>query len=224
MHSVLIIEDDTNISDHLKLLLTKESCHVTQFTQPSELLEFINKKSSYDCIILDRLIGTLDTKNYLKQIRNNNPLSTLLIVSAINTPAERAELINLGADDYIGKPFVDQELVARFRSLLRRGSSQRPQYRQLGTAVLDMEKRLLLMRDKSEMLPSKEFLLLKILSDDIGKVYEKNYLLEMVWSFESTVESNVLEVTVANLRKKLNHLQTDFAIKNMRNSGYWIEI
>lgn len=224
MHSVLVVEDDKTISNHLKNLLSKESCSTTQIGDTASFLEFVGKKNQYDAILLDRLIGHLDTKQFLKQIKNNNPQSSLLIISAINTPAERAELINLGADDYIGKPFVDLELLARVRSLLRRGATQRPMYRQLHSAVLDLEKRLLMMGEKSEMLPSKEFLLLKVLSDDIGKVYEKNFLLEAVWGFDSEVESNVLEVTIGNLRKKINHLQADFEIKNMRNSGYWIEI
>ncbi|MBY0384557.1 response regulator transcription factor [bacterium] len=224
MHSVLLVEDDKVISNHIRDLLVKESCHITQIDTMALFLEFVNKKSQYDGIILDRLIGTLDTKQFLKQIKSNNPQSSLLIVSAINTPAERAELINLGADDYIGKPFVDQELLARLRSLLRRGTTQRPQYRQLKSAVLDLDKRLLLCGDKSEMLPGKEFLLLKVLSDDIGKVYDKNFLLETVWGLDSAVESNVLEVTIGNLRKKILSLGGNFEIKNMRNSGYWIEI
>jgi DNA-binding response OmpR family regulator len=224
MHSVVIIEDDKTILSHVKNLLSKESCVVTTIDGPALFLDFVNQKNSYDCIVLDRLVGHLDTKTYLKQIKNNNPHAGVLIVSAINTPSERAELINLGADDYIGKPFVDQELLARLRSLLRRGSTQRVQYRQLNSAILDLEKRLLMVAEKSEMLPSKEFLLLKVLTDDVGKVYEKNYLLETVWGFDSSVESNVLEVTIANLRKKISYLKANFEIKNMRNSGYWIEI
>lgn len=224
MHSIVLAEDDKIISNHIRDLLVKESCQITQIDSMDMFLEFVTKKNQYDGIILDRLIGTLDTKQFLKQIKANNPHASLLVVSAINTPAERAELINLGADDYIGKPFVDQELLARLRSLLRRGATQRPQYRQLKSAVLDLDKRLLLCGEKSEMLPGKEFLLLKVLSDDIGKVYDKNFLLETVWGLDSAVESNVLEVTIGNLRKKILALGGNFEIKNMRNSGYWIEI
>lgn len=224
MHSVLIVEDDKTISNHIKNILSKESCTISQISEVSSFLDFVSKKQPFDGIVLDRLLGTIDTKQYLKQIKNNNPQASILIVSAINTPSERAEVINLGADDYIGKPFVDQELVARIKSLLRRGAVARPQYRQLNSAILDLEKRLLLMGEKSEMLPSKEFMLLKVLSEDIGKVYEKNFLLETVWGIDSTFESNVLEVTMGNLRRKIVSLQADFEIKNMRNSGYWIEI
>jgi DNA-binding response OmpR family regulator len=224
MQSVLIVEDDITISSHIKNLLLKESCTVQQIEDAAGFLEFVHKKTQYDGIVLDRLIGSYDTKQFLKQIRSNNPQASLLIVSAINTPAERAELINLGADDYIGKPFVDQELLARMKSLLRRGSTQRSQYRQLKNAVLDLEKRLLICGEKSEMLPSKEFMLLKVLSDDVGKVFEKNFLLETVWGVDSSVESNVLEVTIGNLRKKIIQLKAEFQIKNMRNSGYWVEI
>ncbi len=224
MNSILIVEDDKTISNHIKNILSKESCTIVQIEDVASFLDFVGKKQSYDGIILDRLLGTIDTKKYLKQIKNNNPQSSLLVVSAINTPSERAEVINLGADDYIGKPFVDQELLARIKSLLRRGTVARPQYRQLKSAILDLEKRLLLMGEKSEMLPSKEFTLIKVLSDDIGKVYEKNFLLETVWGIDSTFESNVLEVTMGNLRRKIISLGADFEIKNMRNSGYWIEI
>lgn len=224
MQSILIIEDDKTIATHIYQLLTKESFSVSLIQEAGAFLEFVQNKKYFDGIVMDRLIGPIDTKQYLKQIKSSNPTSHLIVVSAINTPAERAEVINLGADDYIGKPFVDQELLARIKSLLRRTHGQRSPYRQLGSAILDLEKRQLLMAEKSEMLPSKEFQLLKVLTDDIGKVFEKNFLLETIWGFESTVESNVLEVTVGNLRKKILSLKANFEIKNMRNTGYWIEI
>jgi DNA-binding response OmpR family regulator len=130
--------------------------------------------------------------------------------------------LQLGADDYMGKPFLSQELIARVRALVRRSSSPE-KYRQLGSTILNISQRSLSFEDRSELLPAKEFLVLKLLTDDIGKVFSRVEILESVWGSSSEVETNVVESVITSLRRRLANLGSKVEIKNMRNAGYWIE-
>jgi DNA-binding response OmpR family regulator len=151
------------------------------------------------------------------------PSAAILVISAINTPVERAELLNLGADDYLGKPFLSQELMARMHAIMRRASAAQGNYRKIGDLVLDIPRRILSYGDVYESMPTKEFMLIKLLSEDTGRVFSRNELLDTVWGNAFEVETNVVEATIANLRKRITQLGSRVQIKNMRSVGYFLE-
>lgn len=223
MNRVLVVEDDRRLASHVCRLAEEEGFLAYHLSTIIELEHFLDIRQSFDIVVLDRLVGGLDTKTRLHEIKRRWPSTPILVLSAINTPLERAEMLNLGVDDYLGKPFLSQELFARIRALIRRGQIRSSGYKEVGSLVLDVQKRILILGDKQESLPAKEYLLFKVLSDDLGRVFSKSDLLDLVWSGALDIETNVVEATVANLRKRLLHLGASLQIKNSRNVGYWIE-
>lgn len=223
MRRVLLVEDDIRISEHITKLLQAEGMAVDSATNMSELDTYMSRPSEPQAVILDRLLGQSDSKERMSDIKKRWPSIAILIISAINTPVERAELLNLGADDYLGKPFLSQELLARVHAILRRSAASQGNYRKVGDLVLDIPRRILSSGNFYESLPTKEFMLMKLLSEDSGRVFSRNELLDMVWGNALEVETNVVEATIANLRKRITHLGSSVQIKNMRNVGYFLE-
>lgn len=220
---LLLIEDDITLAEHLLPNLKDHGFLVNHVANATELKESLQFPEKIDAIILDRLLGSTDTKNLLPQIRKAWPLIPILVLSAISTPSERTDLINLGADDYMGKPFMTLELVARVRALLRRTSVPVGGYLHIGNVMIDSVKRIVSVGETAESLPAKEFLLLKVLCEEPGRVWSKNQLLDYVWGHSTDVDTNVVEATTTNVRKKLLGMGAKVSIKNMRNVGYWIE-
>jgi DNA-binding response OmpR family regulator len=142
-----------------------------------------------------------------------------MILSAIGTSSEKAALLDLGADDYLAKPFAGDELVARVRVLLRRNNPEL----KFGNLVLNSETRTMRVDEHETALQNKEYLLLRTLMQSPGKVFNKAYLYKKVWEMSEDVESNVVETTVNKLRRRLKDAGTSVQIKNVRNTGYWIE-
>ena len=221
--TILIIEDDPKVQSFLKDSLESDFSPVVTFSdfpQDSEL----NKFEAPLTIILDRLLGNSDTKSELPALRKKYPECSILVLSAINTPSERSEILDLGADDYMGKPFSLVELKSRIRSLTRRTSKAiQTKYLKLESTILDLHLRTLSVGEERVNLSSKEFELFYVLGKNVGRVYSKFELMDKVWEANLEIESNVLEVTIMNLRKKLTDLKSNVQICSKRNVGYWIE-
>lgn len=223
MKQVLLIEDDRRLAEHIGGLIHAEGIAVQHASSISELVDYINSGENFSAIILDRMMGGSDTKSKVSDLKRRWPNAPICVLSAINTPLERAELLDLGVDDYVGKPFFSSELLARLRALMRRPRAAPSSYVEIGDLILDVSRRLLLKGDQQQILTGKEFLLMKLLSDEVGRVFSKVQLLEMVWSSSLEVETNVVEATMTNLRKRIQQLNSTVQIKNMRNAGYWLE-
>ena len=178
-----------------------------------------------DVVILDRLLRQHDSLAHLKDIKESFPAAKVLILSAINTSNEKASALDLGADDYLGKPFSTTELLARVRALSRRLSAQAvPTHLRCGNLVLDIAARSALVGERKLNLPNKEFLVLRALAQQPGRVLKKATLVEQIWESSVEAETNVVEATITNLRRKLEDTSANVKIKNMRNAGYWIEV
>lgn len=223
MKSILLVEDDQRLSHQILLSLQEAGFIAESVSTPEELEQTILYPRNFDLILLDRLVGHLDTKNKISEIKTRWPEAAILTVSAINTPTERAELINLGSDDYLGKPFLTDEFIARIRSLLRRTPEPKTEVKRIGKSLLDLKNRRISVGVKFETLPAKEFLILSALLSTPGRVISRAEMLESVWGNINHSETNLVEATVTNLRRRLSGLDCGFEIKNQRNSGYWIE-
>lgn len=222
--SILIIEDDLKVQSFLRESLEAEFSPVYVLsTFPSEE-DLRSVPSDPQTIILDRLLGIVDSKSGLSFLRKKFPQSAILMLSAINSPSERSELLDLGADDYMGKPFSIVELKARIRALARRGRQVEPMnYVQLDSTILDLLQRTLSVGENRRSLSAKEFELFSVFAKHPGRVFSKLELLDRVWQTNLEIESNVLEVTVMNLRKKLSEINSTVQISSKRNLGYWLE-
>jgi DNA-binding response OmpR family regulator len=219
----LLIEDDARLAGHLISSLRDQGFIVTHAWNRHNIFKILSESSVFDIVILDRMLGTLDAKEFVSEIKRKWPTAPILVLSAISTPNERTDLLDMGADDYIGKPFSTNELIARLRALVRRNHPPSANFIKIGNLVIDFMKRIVSIGDTAENLPAKEFLLLRALSQEVGRVWSKTDLLDYVWGHNVNVDSNVVEATVTNLRKRLAAIGAHVQIKNMRNVGYWIE-
>ncbi|MCC6137670.1 MAG: response regulator transcription factor [Bdellovibrionaceae bacterium] len=219
----LLIEDDAEIAAFVSQYLNTKGVAVTLAANRSEIEAVLRRRDEYTCIVLDRLIENFDTKSILPEFKKIWPQVPIIVLSAISTPEEKTELLNMGVDDYLGKPFSAGELFARIQARSRQTFSTQEQFLRLGNTVVDLLKRRVMVNDQQLNLPSKEFLLLQNLIKEPGKVWSKTDLLDSIWGTYLKSESNVVETTVMNLRKKLAEVGSNINVKNSRNSGYWIE-
>lgn len=220
---ILLVEDDNEISQFVCQYLNTKGVAVTPAMNRSDIEAAFRSQEPFSCIVLDRLIENIDTKTLLPQFKKTWPNTPIIVLSAISSPEEKTELLNMGVDDYLGKPFSAGELLARIQARSRNVAPTTEQFLKLGNTVVDVIKRKVLVKDQQVVLPSKEFLLIQILIKEPGKVWSKTDLLDSIWGTYLKSESNVVETTIMNLRKKLADMQSDLNIKNSRNSGYWIE-
>lgn len=220
---LLLLEDDLKLAALLCKSLKEIGFNTEHSANIHDFREIFKFTPQVDFIIMDRLLGGEDSKSLISELRKLKPQTPIIILSAISTPNEKTEILNLGADDYMGKPFSSQELIARIRALLRRSLVPAQNYIQVGNLIIDSTKRIISVEDRNGQLPAKEFMLLHTLSQQVGRIWNKNDLLDYVWGQSSEVETNVVEATIANIRKKLNELGATVSIKNARNIGYWIE-
>ncbi len=221
MSEILVLEDDEKLGTYLLNYLKTNGYETTLTTNFDEFENSLDSKVKL--MILDRLIGKTDIKEKISLIKKLASQCPIIIVSAINTPHEKAELLNLGVDDYLGKPFSIQELMARVKALLRRTNQAHSYFIKMGNTLIDTNKRSISVEENTEIVPAKEFLLLSTLAQNPGRVWNKNDLLDIVWGASFAVDTNVVESTIANLRKRLVSLKSNLEIRNMRNAGYWLE-
>lgn len=217
---ILIVEDEAKLINYLVLRMTDEGFAPSIMSAYSDLITLANTPElDFEVMVLDRLLQGIDSATLIPQLKKNSPDLKILIVSAINTSSEKAALLDLGADDYLEKPFDMDELVARIRVLLRRKQTTLL----LGNVHLNLDKRTTIIGNQECLLQNKEFLLLKTFITSPGKIFNKNFLYEHVWEMSTEVESNVVEATVNKLRRRLEETGANISIKSMRNKGYWIE-
>lgn len=219
---LLLIEDDAKLAEHLGQNLKEHGFVVKPVGAVVDLKEVLTSSTPYEFILMDRLLGATDSKVFLPDIKKKWPMAPIIVLSAISTPNERTDLINLGADDYLGKPFSTQELIARMRSLLRRSANPVGNFLQVDDLVVDLIRRVISVGDRAENLPTREFALLRTLAQDPARVWSKDELLDYVWGHNANVDTNVVESTIANVRRKLSEIGASVTIRNMRNAGYWI--
>ena len=225
--SILVVEDEVRVLDFLTEALRKEGYTVhgaETFEAAVQSIE--NLSNELDVLILDRLLHRTDAIGLISRARGKCPQARILILSTINSPDQKAAALDLGADDYMAKPFTLVELSARVRSLSRRHENRKGPETYIYTArnlqVNALEHKAAV-NGKTVDLSNKEYLLLLTLIQHPGRVFNKFQLLDKVWDTQFDIESNVVEVTVKNVRKKLLVAQSTAEILSRRNIGYWIE-
>lgn len=227
MH-VLVIEDDPRLSQYLNEALSREGYTI-------EICESIQEVESYmasqneapKLVILDRMLGREDGGVLIPKLKLRYPDLGVVVLSSLDMPSEKARLIDSGAEDYLSKPFSLEELTARLRMVARRNSGGATKtdsfIRMLGNLSLDLKSQLASVAGEKLSLTRKEFQLLSLLMDSPGRVYNRFQILDRVWEIERLTESNVVETSIKNLRRKLEEAESTARIESRRNVGYWIE-
>jgi DNA-binding response OmpR family regulator len=218
---ILILEDEVNLANKLKITLEENNYEVSLSFSINDFLKKI-KEQSVDIIILDRLIGEEDSLNFLNTIKQDSGNSQILILSAIDSPFEKANSLNLGADEYISKPFEVVELVARLKKLSKKINTIETSF-SFSDIHLNLIKQAAFCGENDLNLSVKEFTILFLFSKEPSKIFTKERLLTDVWNFNAETKTNVVESTINSLRRKLEIFGSEIKIKNTRFIGYWVE-
>jgi len=201
---ILVVEDDLDLNFILCKVLKNGGYEVQSAFSGSEALGLV-AQNRYDLLVLDLMLPGVSGEALIREVRKEG-MVPILVVSAKNLVDDRVEVLGIGADDYLIKPFESREVLARVGVLLRRSQplarevSQEFRYKNL---VLELESRLVTVLGQELNLTSKEFEILRLLLQDSKKVYTRSALYKAIWTEDYVVEENALNVHVSNLRKKL---------------------
>jgi DNA-binding response OmpR family regulator len=221
---ILIAEDEPKVRDFVKKAVQEAGMVADDVASVEDLLSAV-RTNDYEALVLDRLLKGGDSLSHLPQIRNLKPQMKVLVLSALSEVEDKVKGLTGGADDYLGKPFHVSELIARLRSLARRSDSESRGGKDTTLVYddlkIDLETQRVFRADKRVDLSGKEFRLLCSLARHPGKVFSKMDLLDQVWDMNHFPESNVVEVTIAGLRSKVDKGFKPL-IHNRRGVGYWL--
>lgn len=229
-YKILIADDEAEIRDVLRLYLEKDGYDVTEAADGIEAMEKLRKESP-DLVILDIMMPGLDGYRVLRNIRENNNIPVIML-SAKDTDADKILGLDMGADDYITKPFGPLEAVARVNSNIRRfyslgsgndgNKDKAVKELTVQDLRLDLEACLLYRGDETIELTSVEFRIMKLFMEEPGKVFTKQQIYERGWGDEYLVSDNNIMVCISKLRGKLDRDGREY-IKTIRGLGYRME-
>ncbi len=218
MNDIYLVEDDDNIRKLICYALTKEGYNAVGFSLPSKFYaEYRNKKA--DLILLDIMLPEEDGLTILKKIRADDKFIPVIMLTAKDSEFDKVAGLDMGADDYISKPFGMTELVSRIRAVMRRTRLMTAESKiyTVGGLELDMEKHIVKVDGEKVCLSFKEYSVLEILLEADGKVVTREELFVKVWG-EYYGESRTLDVHIRNLRTKLG--SAGKYIQTIKNVGY----
>ena len=223
MKRVLIIEDDKDIVELVRYNLANEGFQVNAAFDGSSGLNSL-KKSPPDLLLLDLMLPKLSGLDICREVRRDDSLNRLpiLMLTARGEEADRVVGLEMGADDYVTKPFSPRELVLRVNAILRRGKGDAVEEKKLsiGAITLDPARHQVDVGGKPVRLTSVEFKLLSMLMRRQGRVQERDRLLNEVWGYESVIDTRTVDTHVRRLRQKLGKAAD--AIETVRGCGYRI--
>jgi DNA-binding response OmpR family regulator len=216
---LLIVEDDKNLKNLLKKNFIEEGL-VVDVASDGEEGEYLATINNYDVIILDWMLPIKNGIEILNNLRNKNILTPIIMLTAKGELKDKVTGLKNGADDYLTKPFSFEELQARIEALYRRTLKNASNIINLKNITIDLDIKQVTMDEKIISLSQKEYELLLFLIKYKNSFVSKNMIENELWSSEEFIASNVIEVTIHNLRKKLYKE----LIKNFRGLGYKIEV
>jgi two-component system OmpR family response regulator len=221
---ILIVEDDRETASYLTRGLAQEGHSVERATNGQDGL-FRATDGSFDLVILDRMVPGLDGLGMLKAMRAAKVETPVLILSALASVTDRIEGLEAGSDDYLVKPFSFGELLARVNALLRRGEGKSAQDLRILVGDLEIEplSRVVKRAGKIIDLKPREYRLLEYLARNEGRVVTRTMLLEQVWDYHFDPGTNVIDVHVSRLRRKLDDGFEKPLLHTVRGAGYMLE-
>jgi two-component system, OmpR family, response regulator len=216
---VLVVEDEKKLASFLRKGLLAENLVVDLMHDGDAAFEQILTQA-YDAIILDIMLPGRDGLAILREMRRRHISTPVLLLSARGTVNERVEGLNFGADDYMPKPFSISEVVARIRALLRRASGEHATLMQVADLSLNVVTREATRAGAKVELTNREFALLEYLMAHAGRVITKTALCEHVWEHHFDTGTNVVEVCIQRLRRKIDEGHERKLLHTVRGTGY----
>lgn len=218
---ILVVEDEPGVAGFVKQGLTEAGYKVDVADNGLDGLEYA-LASEYDAIVLDIMLPKMNGLDLLREIRDKHVKSPVLLLTAKGSVDDRVQGLDVGADDYLVKPFAFPELLARVRALLRRPPLQAGNLLQMDDLEMDVAQREVRRAGKRIELSPREFALLELLLRHPSQVLTRTQILERVWSFDFFNDSNVVDVYIGYLRRKIDHGHARPLIKTIRGVGYRI--
>lgn len=224
--NILVVDDEEHIVELLKFNLEMQGYNIE--VSYDGLDAFMKARDlNPDLILLDRMLPNIDGLEVLKKIREDSSTKNIpvIMLTAKTMEKDKIEGLEVGADDYISKPFSIQEVLARVKAVLRRYNSNKPEKKvfiALDNIKIDLQNYEVFKNSKKIDLTLKEFELLKLLAQNQGKVLSRNFLLDKIWGYEYFGETRTVDVHIRHLRKKIE--DGEKYIETIRGVGYKINL
>ena len=219
---LLLAEDEKELSNALVAILKHNNYSVDAVYDGEEALVYLEAEN-YDGVILDIMMPKIDGITVLKNLRNKGNNIPVLMLTAKSEIDDKVLGLDCGADDYLTKPFVTKELLARIRSMTRRQTEVTNSVLSFGNITLDRTTFELKSKLNSFRLANKEFQMIEMLMSNPKHLISSERFMEKIWGYDSETEINVVWVYISYLRKKLNAIGAEVEIKASRNIGYSLE-
>ncbi|MFL6437783.1 MAG: response regulator transcription factor [Terriglobales bacterium] len=216
---ILLADDDVSLGTFVRKGLEAEQ-HQVYLSHSGDEVDYLVTNQNYDLLILDLNLPRMDGVQILRRIRSQNNNLPVLVLTARNKVEDRVTLLDLGADDYLVKPFSFSELSARVRALLRRRSRPIEQILRVADLELSRVDRRVTRAGKQIELSPKEYSLLEYLMSNVGRSVTRTMILERVWQHSFDTNTNVVDVYINYLRKKIDENATVKLIRTVRGVGY----
>ncbi len=220
---ILLCEDEKELSNALAKILKHYNYSVDAVYDGEEALMFLDSEN-YDAVILDIMMPKVDGLTVLKKVREKGNLIPIIMLTAKSQVDDKITGLDLGANDYLTKPFETKELLARIRAMTRTVSDSSSSILTVGDVNLNRKTFELYTTKNTFKLASKEFQMMEMLMINKGHLIPTERFMEKIWGYDSDAEINIIWVYISYLRKKLTLLETDVKIKATRNTGYSLEV
>lgn len=219
---LLVIEDERKIARVITESLKREKYAVDAAYDGEEGFNLADSQP-YDLLIVDRMLPGLEGAEIVKKLRENGKNMPIMFLTALSTTEDKTLGLDVGADDYLTKPFAIDELLARVRALLRRPPIQQPDILKIDDLEIDKQQQTVTRAGKIIDLTNKEYALLEYLMQHPNQILSKETLIDHVWDFDADILPNNVEAYIKNLRQKIDKPFKKQLIKTVRGFGYRIE-
>jgi DNA-binding response OmpR family regulator len=221
---ILIVEDEPKVANFVRQGLQEERHSVDVAGDGDAALDLLAAVPPYDLIVLDVLLPKRDGFAVLRTVRERGVATPVLLLTARDGVSDKVAGLDLGADDYLTKPFAFDEFLARVRALLRRGPAQTTPALRVGDLTLDPASRKVSRGGRAINLTTREYALLEYFMRNAGRVLTRPMIAEHVWHLDFDSESNTIDVYVGYLRRKIDTAGERRMIHTVRGSGYVLEL
>jgi DNA-binding response OmpR family regulator len=219
---VLVVDDEPRMGELIRRVLLAER-HVVDLAEDGIGALALAKAGGYDVIVLDRMLPDLDGTEVLQLLRSRGDRTPVLLLTALGSVEQRVAGLDAGADDYLAKPFAFSELLARLRALSRRPVTAAEELLVAGDIELDEQRHVARVADRTVELTAREFAFLSYLIRNSGQVLSRRQILDAVWGAEPDVYSNVVDLYVSYLRRKLAAVGRAPRLRTVRGVGYTLD-
>ena len=219
---ILVVEDEKDLNNIITKHLKKNNFSVDSVFDGEEALEYLNY-GDYDVIILDVMMPKMNGYEVVKNLRANKNETAVLMLTARDGIDEKIKGLDLGADDYLVKPFDFRELIARIRALVRRKYGNSSNKLVIGDLILDTSEKSVTRAGKQIELTGKEYEVLEYLMQSKNRILSRDQIKEHVWDFDYEGDSNIIDVLIKNIRKKIDIEDGKQIIYTKRGLGYVIK-